>query len=208
MDVETLTVELRETLGKRRNRRLRGDGKVPAVLYGHKMANVSLMLPVEQIEGALRRGARFVQLKGAVNEKAIIKACQWDTWGTEVQHIDFTRVSEHEKIRVTVPIELRGEAPGVKEGGVVKHVLHMIELECEAASVPEQIVVNINNLGFNESVHVSDLELPQGATPIMETTQLVVSCLAAVEVAESEETAGEGEPEVIGRKKEEGEAEG
>ena len=207
MDVETLTVELRETLGKRRNRRLRVSGKVPAVLYGHKEANISLMLPVEQIQTAVRNGVRFVQLKGAVNEKAIIKACQWDTWGAEVQHVDFARVSEHEKIRVTIPVELRGEAPGVKEGGVVKHVLHTIELECEAAAVPDHLVVNINQLEFNKIVHVSDLEIPAGSTVLTDSAQIVVSCLPVVEAAETTDAASEGEPEVIGRKKAEDEEE-
>ena len=205
MDVETLTVELRETLGKRRNRRLRASGKVPAVLYGHKQENVSLMLPVEQIETALRHGARFVQLQGAVNEKAIIKSCQWDTWGSEVQHVDFTRVSEDEKIRVIVPVELRGEAPGVREAGVVKHVLHTIELECQAASVPDHLVVNINHLGFNQIIYVKDLEIPAGSTVLADPTQIVVSCLPVVEVAETTTAADGAEPEVIGRKKAEDE---
>jgi len=201
MDVETLTVEHRETLGKRRNRRLRASGKVPAVLYGHKKASVSLMLPVEEIEAALRRNAKFVQLKGAVNEKAIIKACKWNTWGSEILHIDFTRASEHEKIRVTVPVELRGEAPGVKDGGAVKHVLHTIELECEAASVPDHVVVNINHLAFNQTISVKDLEVPAGSTVLTDSAQLVVSCLPVVEATETSATVTDIEPEVIGRKK-------
>ncbi len=202
MEVETLTVELRESLGKRRNRRMRESGRIPAVLYGHKKANLSLSLPADEVQAVLRHGIRFVQLKGAVNEKALIKACQWDTWGQEVQHIDFARVSEHEKIQVQVAIELRGESPGVREGGVVKHVLHTVELECEAASVPESLVVNINQLEFNQILHVSDLVLPPKAKALADPTQIVVSCLPAVEVAEEAEgEPGEVEPEVIGRKK-------
>ncbi len=202
MEVETLTVELRESLGKRRNRRMRESGRIPAVLYGHKKENLSLSLPADEVQAVLRHGIRFVQLKGAVNEKALIKACQWDTWGQEVQHIDFARVSEHEKIQVQVSIELRGEAPGVREGGVVKHVLHAVELECEAASVPESLVVNINQLEFNQILHVSDLVLPPKAKALADPTQIVVSCLAAVEAAEEAEgEPGEVEPEVIGRKK-------
>ena len=207
MDVETLTVELRETFGKRRNRRLRAGGQVPAILYGHKKANVNLMLPVSELETALRRGARFVQLRGAVNEPAIIKACKWDTWGTKIEHVDFARVSEHEKIRVTVPLELRGEAPGVKEAGVVKHVLHAIELECEAASVPDQLVVNINHLGFNQIIYVSDLDIPAGSTVLTDSAQIVVSCLPVAEAAETAGAVGDAEPEVIGRKKAEEDSE-
>jgi len=203
VEVVTLNVELREAHGKRVNRRLRASGKVPAILYGHKQKCVSLAIPTVMIETAIRRGNRFVQLSGAVREKALIKECQWDTWGMEVLHVDLTRVSEHEKISVTVALELRGEAPGTKEGGVVKQQLHELELECEAASVPEKIEVNINQLDLGQAIHVSNLTLPTGATALTDVTLLVVSCAAAVEVTEEEAVAADGsEPEVIGRKKE------
>ena len=202
VEVATLNVELRKAHGKRVNRRLRADGKVPAVLYGHKEKCVSLAIPVEMIETAIRHGNRFVQLSGAVREKALIKECQWDTWGKEVLHVDLTRVSEHEKIHVTVALELRGESPGTKEGGVVKHQLHELELECEAASVPEKIEVNINHLALGQIIHVSDLVLPAGSVALTDAGLLVVSCTEAVEKPEEETSADGAEPEIIGRKKE------
>ena len=208
VEVATLNVELREAHGKRINRRLRASGKIPAILYGHKEKCVSLAIPVEMLSAAIRQGNRFVQLSGAVREKALIKECQWDTWGKEVLHVDLTRVSEHEKIRVTVALELRGEAPGTKEGGVVKHQIHEIELECEAASVPEKIEVNINHLALGKLIHVSDLVLPAGSVALTDASLLVVSCAEAVEKPEGEEAAADGaEPEVIGRKKEDTEEE-
>lgn len=206
--VYTLNVKIRDTRGKRRNRRLRAAGEVPAVLYGHKQEPQNLTLAADELTAAVRNGNHFVALTGGVKEKAFIKEVQWNTWGTEILHVDFARVSEHEKVHVTVPIELRGEAPGVKDGGVIKHILHQIELECEAASVPEKIEININNLAFNGLVHVSDLVLPQGSTTALDPTVLIVSCAAPVEVAETDEEAvGSDEPEVIGRKKTEEEEE-
>lgn len=204
---QTLTVKLRDSHGKRRNRRLRDAGLIPAVLYGHKQETQSLSLPVEELEAVVRHGNRFVELQGDVKEKAFIKDVQWNTWGNRILHVDFARVSEHEKITVTVPVELRGEAPGTKEGGVVKHMLHSIELECEAASIPEKIEVNINQLEFNQVIHVGDLELPTGAKASLDSATIVVSCMAQVEVAEEDVTGDEAEPELIGRKKtdEEGE---
>lgn len=204
---QTLTVKRREDVGKRRNRRLRIAGSIPAVLYGHKKESQSLTVPIEEIEAVVRHGNRFVELKGDINEQAFIKEVQWNTWGNQILHVDFARVSAHEKVNVTIPVELRGEAPGTKEGGVVKHVLHSIELECEAANVPEKVEVNINHLEFNQSLHVSNLELPTGAKALIDATTLVVSCSPQVEISE-EETAegGDNEPEIIGRKKaEEGE---
>lgn len=206
-EVQKLTVAIRDSHGKRRNRRMREAGQIPAVLYGHQKEVVSLALRTEEIEASIRHGSRFVALVGALNEKAIIKECQWDTWGIRLLHVDLARASEHEKIHVTLPLELHGEAPGIKDGGVVKAVLHEIRLECEAASVPEKIEVNINHLGFEQAITVADLVLPPGAKALMEETSVVVSCMPQVEVAEETGEAGEAEPEVIGRKKEEEEAE-
>lgn len=200
--VETLTVAIRDTHGKRRNQRMRNTGLIPAVLYGHKKETLSLTIKADEFDVALRHGVRFIALAGALNEKALIKQCQWDTWGKRVLHVDFTRVSEHEKIHVVVPVELHGEAIGIKDGGVVKLLLHEIKLECEAASVPEKIDVNINHLEFNHTMTVADLPLAEGIVPLVDMTQPVVSCLPPVEVADAESIdSGSVEPEVIGRKK-------
>lgn len=204
-EVETLNVEVRKINGKRRMRRLRESGMIPAVLYGHKKESQSLQVPADQVHAAIRHGSRFVSLQGALNEKALIKECQWDTWGQVLLHLDLTRVSEHERIRMVVPVELRGEAPGTHEDGTVKHFLHEIEIECEASIVPEKIEVNINTLELNQAITVADLDLPGNATAVTEGTSIVVNCTAAIEASEEEETAAEGgaEPEVIGRKKSE-----
>jgi len=201
-EIHTLKVELRDTFSKRANRRLRNSGQVPAVLYGHGKAVKSLTLAAEELNAAVRHGNRFVALSGVLSENAFIKDVQWDTWGTEILHVDFSRVDAHEKVHVTIAVELRGEAPGTKEGGVVKLAMHTIELECEAASIPEKIDVNINHLGFGKMLNVGDLELPPGAKALVDAATVVVSCVAPVEVSDEEETsAEEGEPEIIGRKK-------
>ena len=201
-EIHTLTVQLRNEHSKRANRRLRHSGRIPAVLYGHKREVKTLSLSSEELDAAVRHGNRFVTLSGGLSENAFIKDVQWNTWGTEILHVDFARVSAHEKVRVTVAIELRGEAPGTKDGGVVKLAMHNIELECEAAAVPEKIDVNINHLGFGQTIHVSDLELPKGAAVLVDTAAVVVSCAAPAKVSDEEAVvAGEGEPEVIGRKK-------
>jgi len=201
-EIHTLSVQLRDESGKRANRRLRNSGRVPAVLYGHGQAVKSLTLAADQLNAAVRHGNRFVALSGGLAENAFIKDIQWNTWGTEILHVDFARVDAHEKVRVTVAVELRGEAPGTKDGGVVKLFMHTIELECEAASIPEKIDVNINHLEFGKVLHASDLALPQGVKALVDATAPVVSCVAPVEVSEEETTAGDdAEPEIIGRKK-------
>ncbi|MCR4413583.1 MAG: 50S ribosomal protein L25 [Thermoguttaceae bacterium] len=204
---EVLHVEARETRGKRDARRQRRSGKIPAVLYGHGQETLSLTLSAEEFDAAMRHGARLVRLTGAVDEQAFVRELQWDTWGTHVLHVDFTRVSEHERVRVEVPVELRGEAPGVKAGGVIKQAIHQIEIECEATAIPDKIHVSINRLELGQQITVGQIELPPTVKILADPTELVVECHEPVEVAEEAAAPAEGEPEVIGRKKEEGEEE-
>lgn len=203
---ELLQVELRQTRGKRDARRNRRAGKLPAVLYGHGQETVSLLVSSERFVAAVRHGARLVKLSGAVEDQAFIREIQWDTWGLHALHVDFTRVSEHEKVEVQVTVELRGEAPGVKAGGVVKQQVHVLEIECEATAIPEKLYVNINHLELEQAITIAQLELPPGIVVLAEPETVVVECAEPVEIEEeAPAAAAEAEPEVIGRKKEEGE---
>lgn len=204
---EVLSVQLRETRGKRNSRRLRAAGEIPAVLYGHGLQTVSLSVHADQIETAVRRGSRLVMLSGAVSEQAFIRELQWDTWGTHVLHVDFARISAHEKVQVQVSLELRGEAPGIKDGGVVKQLIHDVQIECEATAIPEKITVRVNNLNLGDVITVGQVPLPERATILTNPDEVVVQCVQVVEAVEEEVEAAEVEPELIGRKKEEGEAE-
>ena len=204
---EVLNVQQRDSRGKRNARRLRQEGSVPAVLYGHGEKNVCLAVPAEEMDAVVRHGARLVQLQGAVNEQAFVRDLQWDTWGTHILHIDFTRISAHEKVEVEVPIELRGEAPGVRQGGVVEQLLQQVSIECEATDIPEALHVNVNELNLDETITLGQLKLPQTARILADPEAVVTQCVAPVEVLEEEPAdAAEAEPEVIGCKpSEEGE---
>ncbi len=198
----------RQKGGKHSNRRLRYAGQTPAVLYGHGEANVCLSVPSEALAAVLRHGNRLVGLTGVVNEPAFIRELQWDTYGTHVLHVDFTRISADELVKVHLTVELRGQAPGVKEGGAVEQLVHDVQIECPAGSIPEKLFVNINQLKLNETITISQLELPANSKVFGDPETIVVQCIIPV-VKEEEETgaAVEGEPEVIGAKKEEEEEE-
>ena len=200
---EQLPVIVRDTRGKHNSRRLRRSGGVPAILYGHGLAPVALTVSTEQLDAAMRHGSRLVDLTGAVAESAFIREVQWDTWGTGVVHVDFTRISADELVKVELSIELRGEAPGVKEGGVIEQLVHQIEVECPAGAIPEKLLVNINHLKLNESILLGALELPQKAKAFGDPEAIVVHCIVPVEKPEEEAGAGPAEPEVIGAKPEE-----
>ena len=123
-------------------------------------------------------------------------------------HVDLARVFEHEKVEVQISLELRGEAPGMKEGGVVEQLVHQVNLECEVTLIPDKLLININHLKLGESITMADLELPERAALLDDSEAVVVHCVQPVAEVEEEEAEAEGvEPEVIGRKEEEGEEE-
>jgi len=142
------------------------------------------------------------------SQKALVRDVHWDTFSTEVQHIDFQRVDATERMVVEVPVELRGTPQGVIDGGVLDQQMHTLEVEATAASLPEKIEIRVNDLNIGESIHVSDItDLPEGVTLQTPADSLVVQVNEAVELKEEEETGEEGiaQPELVGRKEEDDE---
>jgi large subunit ribosomal protein L25 len=199
---EALKVEKREAHGKRNNRRLRSSGSVPVVLYGHGEESLSLKVADDQLRAALRHGARVVDLEGAVKEKAFIRELQWDAFGTTVLHVDLTRVSADERLQIEVPVILRGEAPGVKDGGHIEQPLHSVEIECLAIAIPEKLELRVGGLKLDDFLRASDIELPQGVVLITDPETVIVHCALAKEESEEGAEGESAEPEIIGRKAE------
>ena len=205
---EAIAVEKRDLIGTRNNRRLRQSGYVPAILYGHGLENLSLKVREHDLAAAIRHGSRVVDLTGAANESALIRQVAWDTFGLEILHVDFARVSADERIEVKIAIELKGQAAGVKEGGVVELLIHEVEIECPALKIPDKIVVNVSALKVDDSLTTSDLVLPEGVKLLSHAGEVVVHCFMPKEEEEAApEVAAAGEPEIIGRKPGEEEAE-
>jgi len=193
----------RQSRGTHAARRLRREGLIPAVVYGHKEEVLSIALAKDDLLKVLRHGARVVDLQAnGKQEKALIRDVQYDHLGHDVLHVDFARVSADERITIQVPIELRGIAPGATAGGLLDQPLHTIEIECLALSVPESIRVNIGELQIDGVIYVRDLKLPEGVKAMADPDAIVVHVTppqveAEAVVAPPAETA---EPEVIGRK--------
>lgn len=203
---DTLEVTLRKDTGTRAARRLRKEGRVPAVLYGHGEKCVDLTTTREAVEAMVRHGSRFVELIGAVKTAAVVRELQWDTFGVEPIHVDFLRVSKSDRVKVKVPIDLKGECPGQRAGGVLNLVLHEIELECTADAIPDHIHAQVGHLEVGHVIKVHDLQLPAGAKALADADETVVTCLMPAKKGEEAAPAA-AEPEVIGRKPaEEGEA--
>jgi large subunit ribosomal protein L25 len=207
---ELLRVEQRPHHGKRNNRRLRDSGRLPAVLYGHGEDCLSLSVAADQFEASLRHGTKVVDLEGAASGKALLQDVQWDTFYQHVLHVDLLRVRAGERVTIDVPVELRGEAPGAREGGVIEQMLHSVEIEVELDAIPDKLHVNVNRLEVGGELKVSDIvDLPTGAKVLTNADEMVVHCVMRA-VEEEEAAAVEGaaaEPEVIGKGKEEEEGE-
>ena len=203
---EVLEVEPRESLGKLNNRRLRNSGKLPAVLYGHGEDPVNLTVIADQLDATLRHGGHLVDLKGAAKGQAFLKDVQWDTFQQYVLHVDLLRVDASDRVKVELPVVVRGEAPGISEGGVVEHLLHSIEIETSATDIPDNLHLSVNELHLGGSLKPADIEdLPSGATVVTDANAVIVHCVEAKAEIEEEptEAAASAEPEVIGQKDDE-----
>jgi large subunit ribosomal protein L25 len=135
----------------------------------------------------------------------LVKEVQYDHLGLELIHVDFARVSLDEKVEVTVPITLKGTPKGEEEGGVLQQMLNELEVECLVTDIPDAITVNVSEMKVDDALHISDLKLPPGVRALQDPEVIV----AAVKVIEEDEAAPtpeaeSAEPEVIGRKAEEG----
>jgi large subunit ribosomal protein L25 len=200
---DVLEVSERELLGKLNSRRLRAEGIVPAVLYGHGEPSVSLKFHADQIRASLRHGAHIVELQGAAKGTALLQDVQWDVFQQHILHVDLLRVDATERVKVEVPIVLRGSAPGENEGGVIEFLMHSIEIETSVASVPDKLHLSVNDLHLNTALKAADIEdMPEGAT-VENADAVIVQCVTpTVVLDEDDEVAGASgaEPEVIGEK--------
>jgi large subunit ribosomal protein L25 len=205
---EVLEVALRDSRGKLRSRRLRREGKLPAVLYGHGQDSVSLTIPADQVETTLRHGAHVVELKGAAKGQALLQDIQWDTFQLHVIHVDLLRVDASDRITVVIPLVRHGEAPGENEGGVVEMLYHSLEIETSPAAIPERFEINVNDLHINGELTLADIQdVSKEVKFLMEMDTTLVQCVEPTVLPDEEEAVVSGEePEVIGQKDDDEEA--
>ena len=207
-----LTAEVRSDLGKGASRRLRREGKVPAVLYGGGKDPVSLAMDHDDLFHHLEHEAFYSHIL-SINvdgrkEKVVLKDLQRHPAKPFLLHADFLRVSEKEKIRMHVPLHFLGEdeAPGVKiGGGMVTHNMTEVEVSCLPKDLPEYLEVDLSTVELEQSVHLSDIAVPEGVELVelsygKEHDQAVAAIhktRGAVEAAAApaEEAAAEGEGE-------------
>jgi large subunit ribosomal protein L25 len=205
-----LKAELRERSGRKAVRKIRRQGRIPAVVYGHKEEPIAVALDAHDFVEGLHHGHRLMDIQiGRKKEKMIVKELQYDHLGKNVIHADLMRVDITESVRVTVPIELKGTAAGTHEGGIVEEHADHLEIECKATDIPEKIVISIKDMRLGDALHAGGVELPSGVKLVTSAEMLLVTChtVAAAKTAEQAEEEAPAAPEIIGEKKEAEEAE-
>ena len=202
-----LKAELREHAGSKHAAKVRKQGRIPAIVYGHKQEPVAISLDAHNFVERLHHGQRLLDVHiGKKKEKMIVKDLQYDYLGKNIIHADLMRVSVTEMVKVTVPIELKGTdtAKGTHEGGIIEEHADHLEIECMATDIPETIAVSVKEVGVGDALHAGDIELPDGVKLVSLPETLVVTChlVAAAKTTEQVEEEMPAAPEVISEAKE------
>ncbi|MFC4253649.1 50S ribosomal protein L25/general stress protein Ctc [Sinimarinibacterium flocculans] len=163
--------ESRADQGKGASRRLRREGKIPAIVYGGGETPTSVSLSANEMAKHLKVEAFYSHLLtlklDGTEQQVVLKDLQRHPVSGYATHADFQRVQADKLLRMHVPLHFKGEtvAPGVKTGGgIVEHHLNQVEVECLPKDLPEYIEVDLSSMQVNESIHLSELTLPQGVT--------------------------------------------
>jgi large subunit ribosomal protein L25 len=179
-DTITLAAETRDRVGKGASRALRRDGRVPAVIYGQNKEPVSVHLEEKALNKALATG-HFMNSVIMVNgERTLPKDVAFHPVTDRPVHVDFLRIGEHTQVTVAVPIVFTDEddAPGIKRGnGVLNITRHEIELIVDAADIPSEITISLAGREIGDSIHISDVSLPNGATPAIDDRDFAIATI-------------------------------
>ena len=200
MEQKDLSAVIRKDLKKGPTKKVRQEGKIPAVIYGHEAP-----MAVAVDETVFNKSFSDIQaniifsldIEGQKKD-VLVKDIQENIVSGKIFHIDFFEIEKGKALKTTVPVKLVGVAPGVKEGGVLEEHLHAIDIECIPSKIPHAIEIDINNLMLNESIHVSDIVIDEEVKILSNPEQTIVSLSIikeTVEVTEEDEDEIEGTEE-------------
>ncbi len=205
-----LEAKTRDRTGSRYSQRIRKQGGLPAVVYGHGEGPVSVSLDARDAIGHIIQGEKVFELKmGDKSQTVLLKDIQYDYLGSNIIHADFARVDMDERVEIRVPIKLIGDAVGLKSAGtILMHTLNEIEIECRVANLPEEIEVDISSVDVGQTLTAGDIKLPLDTMKLLtDPDSIVVQIVTQAEEVSDEQADVEGtdQPDVITEKKDEGE---
>jgi large subunit ribosomal protein L25 len=223
MAIVSFNATARDQVGKGAARTLRSKGLIPAVIYGHGRDPQPLSLnsrDLDKLLGHIQAESTVIEVSvGGTTAKTLIREIQRHPIKRQILHVDFQALVAGEKVTVSIPILLEGIPEGVRlGGGVLDQTLRELEIEVDPSNIPDHIEFDVTNMVIGDSVHVSDLKMPEGvevlddpetSVAVLAAPRAVIEETAATEPVEGAE--GVAEPEVIGKgpgDEEEGEGEG
>ena len=193
----------RESTSSGSNSRLRSEGLIPAILYGGKDANLNISIQKKEIKNLINSDtflSKVLELEiNGKKEKVIPRDVAFNVVSEEPIHIDFMRIVSGKKIILEIPVKFinHPDSPGLKRGGVLNIVRRKVELKCPAENIPDEIIVDLNNIEINTSLKISSVKLPENVLPVITDRDFVIATVVAptvlVEPEKTEETTGEGE---------------
>ena len=200
-DTLTLSAEARDRAGKGASRALRREGRVPAVIYGNNEDPQSVHVEEKILNKLLGTGHFFNSVimveVGGKTVRTLAKDVAFHPVTDRPLHADFLRVSEHAKVHVNVPVHFANEAasPGIKRGGVLNIVIHDLDLVCDAAEIPDEILIDLTGLDVGASIHLKDVVLPKGVKPGHDDAEATLATIVAPSALKSTEgdTTKDGE---------------
>ncbi|MGR9171497.1 50S ribosomal protein L25/general stress protein Ctc [Rhizobium sp. KDH_Rht_773_N] len=195
-----LKAEARERVGKGSARELRRNGFIPAVIYGDKQAPISIAINTNEVTKRIHAGG-FMTTVATIDVdgkkyKVLPKDYQLDPVRDFTMHVDFLRVSGNTQVTVEIPVHFVNEekSPGLKVGGVLNIVRHEVEVHCPADAIPEFFTVDLSGHKIGDSIHISEVTLPKGVTPVIADRDFTIATIVAP-AAGIDETAAEGDAE-------------
>ncbi|MDD3719381.1 MAG: 50S ribosomal protein L25 [Actinomycetota bacterium] len=200
-----LVVAPREEKGKEAAKKMRHDGRIPAVLYGHGFDTILISLDERSFKSLLRKEKG---LHGLLNLKVegdkegthtvVVKELQRDPIKDHILHVDFQKIRKGEELQAEVALHFTGEPVGVKAGGILQHYLYSVTVACLPKDLPEYIELDISGLDLKENMRISDLPAIEGVRYIHSPEEIVTAVApkrVREEVPEAEELFEEGVPE-------------
>lgn len=191
IQAETRDPQKNKGTGSRVARKLRKQGRIPAIIYGHKKDPVPVSLTRESVWEMIKKSTHLAELSfDGSTETVLVRDVQWDHLGKEILHLDFSRVSADESVETVVRLDVRGTPQGVSEGGLLEILVHELQVVCRANAIPDSLRVDVSHLGLNQAIHVKDLTLPEGVKVEDDAERLLLHV-----VTKAPEAAAEGSPE-------------
>lgn len=200
-DIYEIAAEKRERAGKGIARALRREGLVPAVIYGDKKDPEGISVKVGELNKLFNTGrimSTLVDIEVAgKKQRAIARDVQLHPVRDDILHADFLRLGKGAKIAVEVAVNFLNEetCPGLKMGGVLNVVRYTVELNCPADNIPESIDLDLAEAEMNDSLHISEIALPDGVEPVISDRDFTIATIAAPAALKSEESGADADGE-------------